>query len=490
MTDRAPAPATAASIWHKLTTMTLLASGTALLTATAAFTWYDWTTFQDRLEETLTIQAQMVASNSASALTFDDATAAASTLGALRFAPNIVSAAILTTAGQPLATYYRDEDHEAGRRDRADPLFTANRLRVTREVAFENRALGSVAIESDLSDLAERQAAYVRIGGWILLASLAAAVVMSRISQRSIARPIVELARLSEAIAIDQDYSRRASDTRSVHEVRTLVRTFNTMLEEIEEKNRSLQRAHEELEDRVRVRTAELDAANRELEAFSYSVSHDLRAPLRHITGFSELLAARAGAQLDEQARRYLGTITTAAARMAHLIDDLLAFSRIARTALAREPVDLNRLVAEARDEITAQVPPGRDIEWRIGPLPTVNGDRSMLNLVMINLLSNAVKYSSTRPRSVIEIGSAAASGSEVAVFVRDNGVGFDMQYADKLFGVFQRLHRADQFEGTGVGLAHIKRIITRHGGRVWAEGRVDQGATFSFSLPLREGRT
>jgi signal transduction histidine kinase len=488
MTERAPGPATGTSIWHKLTNMTLLASGTALLTSTAAFTWYDWTTFQDRLEESLTIQAQMVASNSASALTFDDAAAASATLGALRFAPNIISAAILTTAGQPLATYYRDDPPAPG--DRPDPLFTANRLRVTREVAFENRALGSVAIESDLSDLAERQAAYLRIGGWILLGSLAAAVVMSRISQRAIARPIIELARLSEAIAVDQDYSRRAPETRSVHEVRTLVRTFNTMLEEIQEKNRSLQRAQEELEDRVRMRTAELDAANRELEAFSYSVSHDLRAPLRHVTGFSELLAERAGAQLDDQARRYLGTITSASARMALLIDDLLAFSRIGRAALAREPVDLNRLVVDAREEIAAAVPAGREIEWRIDPLPIVNGDRSMLRLVMINLLSNAVKYSSTRPRSVIEIGTVPASAPEVVIFVRDNGVGFDMQYADKLFGVFQRLHRADQFEGTGIGLAHIKRIITRHGGRVWAESRVDEGATFSFALPLREGRT
>jgi light-regulated signal transduction histidine kinase (bacteriophytochrome) len=239
----------------------------------------------------------------------------------------------------------------------------------------------------------------------------------------------------------------------------------------------------------VHQRTAELDAANKELEAFSYSVSHDLRAPLRHISGFAELLQNHLKDHIDDKARRYLHTITSSAGRMGRLIDDLLAFSRIGRSQLAPQRVRLGDITREAREEIIAQNGVGtRTIQWQIDELPDVQGDPAMLRQVMVNLLSNAVKYSAPRPTARIEVGSRREK-DEVVVYVRDNGVGFDMQYADKLFGVFQRLHRADEFEGTGVGLANVGRIIRRHGGRVWAEGQVDQGASFYFSLPLTRPR-
>jgi signal transduction histidine kinase len=434
----------------------------------------------------------MVAANSASALTFNDAGAANDTLSALKFAPNIVTAAVLTPEGQPIAIYRRVA--EPGKPDVAstEPIdgpsgFSRDRLRVTRDVMLEGRPVGHVSITSDLNQLAARRTALVRMSTIILALALLAAWIMSRRSQRAIAGPIVELAELSQAIALDQDYSRRARTSSSAREVTTLVQTFNHMLEEIEDRNRSLTRARAELETRVKLRTAELDAANQELEAFSYSVSHDLRAPIRHVTGFSELLEEHAGPALDDQGRKYLKTITAASSRMARLVDDLLAFSRIGRAPITRERVDLNRVAAEARDEVCAQLAATRNIVWRVDPLPKVDGDASMLHLVMVNLLSNAVKYSSTRAQAEIEIGTTNGEPGEVVVFVRDNGVGFDMQYADKLFGVFQRLHRANEFEGTGIGLAHIKRIVTRHGGRVWASSEVDRGATFSFSLPVTE---
>jgi PAS domain S-box-containing protein len=227
----------------------------------------------------------------------------------------------------------------------------------------------------------------------------------------------------------------------------------------------------------------ELAAVNRELEAFSYSVSHDLRAPLRHITGFAMMLQQSASATFDAEGRRYLKTIMDAATRMGRLIDDLLAFSRVGRQQLARSPVDLNRVVQEAKHEVSADIN-GRAVSWRVQELPTVEGDPSLLHLVFVNLLSNALKYSSTRPRTEIEVGVLAQSGTEAVVFVRDNGVGFDMQYADKLFGVFQRLHSGDDFEGTGIGLANVRRIVQRHGGRSWADGEVDHGATFYVALP------
>ncbi|WP_246580367.1 PAS domain S-box protein [Deinococcus aestuarii] len=237
------------------------------------------------------------------------------------------------------------------------------------------------------------------------------------------------------------------------------------------------------LEERVRQRTLELQEANRELEAFSYSVSHDLRTPLRHIVGFGDLLRKEVGDDLSPKGERYLGVITDAAARMSRLIDDLLAFSRMGRQELRRGTVDLNAVLAE----VWAGLEPdraGREIITHFAPLPTVQGDGALLTQVFSNLLGNALKYSRTRERAEIEVG-AQVQGHDLTVTVRDNGVGFDPRYTDKLFGVFQRLHRAEEFEGTGIGLANVRRIVTRHGGRVRAEGVPGSGAAFHVTLPL-----
>jgi light-regulated signal transduction histidine kinase (bacteriophytochrome) len=229
-------------------------------------------------------------------------------------------------------------------------------------------------------------------------------------------------------------------------------------------------------------RTSQLEAANKELEAFAYSVSHDLRAPLRHIDGFLELLQESLMAKLDDKSQHYMDTISDAAKHMGQLIDDLLSFSRMGRQEIYAGQVDLAILVQDIIQEL-ALVVQDRAIQWDIADLPIVRGDRAMLRLVLINLISNALKF--TRPCEYprIEIGSNDEDPIEIVIFVRDNGVGFDMAYADKLFGVFQRLHRLDEFEGTGIGLANVRRIISRHGGRTWAEGQVDGGATFYFSL-------
>ena len=248
------------------------------------------------------------------------------------------------------------------------------------------------------------------------------------------------------------------------------------------------QRKHREdeirkLNQELARRAAELEATNKELESFAYSVSHDLRAPLRHVAGFSELLQKQASSLLDDKSHRYIRTILESAKRMGNLIDDLLAFSRIGRAETKKTVVDLEQLVKEAVAEI-GQETKGREIVWKIGALPVCYGDRSMLRLVVVNLVSNAVKFTRMRRPAEIAIGCVDGSENEVEVFVRDNGAGFDMQYVNKLFGVFQRLHLPEQFEGTGIGLATVQRIIHRHGGNVRAEGAVDQGATFYFSLP------
>jgi PAS domain S-box-containing protein len=236
------------------------------------------------------------------------------------------------------------------------------------------------------------------------------------------------------------------------------------------------------LEQRVNERTAELEAANKELEAFSYSVSHDLRAPLRHVEGFVEILRVTKESQLDEEARGYLRTIADSARQMGQLIDDLLAFSRTARAELNKTSASLNEIVRTVIAELKPDVAE-RNVEWKIGNLPDVEGDPTLLHQVVYNLVCNALKYTRPRNPALIEIKSTA-NRSEVIVVVKDNGVGFDMRYAGKLFGVFQRLHRANEFEGTGIGLANVRRIIHRHGGRTWAEGEIDEGARFYFSLP------
>jgi len=245
---------------------------------------------------------------------------------------------------------------------------------------------------------------------------------------------------------------------------------------------RKLMDLNEELDRRVKQRTAQLDAANKELEAFSYSVAHDLRGPLQQLSGFVELLQQREAEFLHEERASYLDHINKSVWGMSRLIDDLLDFSRAERVDLQKDVVSLEELVNEVRHNLR-HLTDGREIVWKLGRLPPVYVDRAILRVAIVNLLSNAIKFSRDRTPAEIEIGAEVQDGAVVA-FVRDNGVGFDMQQADKLFGVFQRLHPKHEFEGNGIGLANVQRIIQRHGGRVWAESSIGSGTTFWFSLP------
>lgn len=249
-----------------------------------------------------------------------------------------------------------------------------------------------------------------------------------------------------------------------------------------ERTDQQIRRFNEELEQRVRLRTAELEAANRELEAFSYSVSHDLRTPLRHIDGFSHILLESSSAELGPEGQKYIGRIRQAAEHMSHLIDDLLKLARVGRHVLNLQHLPLAPLVAGVLEDLTAEAK-DRQIEWRIASLPTVTCDSGLVKQVFANLLGNSIKYTRRRAAAVIEVGQTLVAGTP-AFFVRDNGVGFDMKHSSNLFGAFQRLHGQDSgFEGTGIGLATVRRIVERHGGRIWAEAEPDRGATFFFTL-------
>ncbi len=251
------------------------------------------------------------------------------------------------------------------------------------------------------------------------------------------------------------------------------------------ERQNEARKFNAELEQRVAARTAQLEAANKELEAFSYSVSHDLRAPLRAIDGFSRLMLEDYGPQLEAEAQRYLKVVRENTQQMGQLIDDLLAFAHLNRQALETQRVETAQLARRALAEVHADQNE-RLVEIMIGDLPPCQGDPTLLKQVFVNLLSNALKFTRERTPARIEVGYAALD-TEHIYFVRDNGAGFDMQFAHKLFGVFQRLHRAEDYEGTGVGLAIVQRIIHRHGGRIWAEAEVGKGATFYFTLPRAE---
>ena len=238
------------------------------------------------------------------------------------------------------------------------------------------------------------------------------------------------------------------------------------------------------LEERVRERTSQLAEANHELEAFSYSVSHDLRAPLRAVDGFSRMVVEDYADKLDDEGRRMLGVIRAETQRMGRLIDDLLTFSRLGRQQMEMEEIDMHAMAAAVFEELAAQEPADRVIKFDLRPLPSVLGTRAMIQQVWVNILGNAIKFTKGRATAEIEVGTLPGEQGVPVFYVKDNGAGFDMRYADKLFGVFQRLHSTEEFPGTGVGLALVQRIIHRHGGRIWAEAEVDHGATFFFTIP------
>ena len=333
----------------------------------------------------------------------------------------------------------------------------------------------------------------------LVVAMLAGLVLAWRLGLQ-ITAPVTKLARTAQAIGAG-DLTARA-EVRSRDEMGMLANTFNQMTAQVrslvlsleqrvrerEQAEEEVRRLNAELEARVQARTHELENANDELEAFSYSVSHDLRTPLRHISSFLYLLGQRR-ADLDDESRHHLTLIGDAVKRMGRLIDALLDFSRLGRAELRRGGVAVELLVKEARAELQGDLQ-GRDIEWRLGPLPMVQGDPVLLRQVFVNLLSNAIKFTRSRTPAEIEVRAlqGPAAANEVVIVVRDNGVGFDMAYADKLFGVFKRLHRAEDFDGTGIGLANVQRIVRRHGGRVWAEGVLDKGASFYVALPAQRG--
>jgi len=476
------------SIKHKLTLLSVLASGSALILACGAFVVYDGWVFRDTLVQTIATQAKIVGTNSAAALLFSEPRSATETLAALSAEPNVISAGIYTGEGKLFASYARDKgksESDIGLPQIAPAQldqhrFQADHLDLSRQIRLRGEMIGIVAIRAGLEAMRVRQRRYLGIAGGVLVISTLGAILVSLWFRQRISHPILALAAIAAKVSRDKDYSVRAT-VESRDEIGQLVETFNGMLSRIQEQNQDLQGAQDKLEQRVIERTAELEAANKELEAFSYSVSHDLRAPLRSIDGFSQALLEDYGDKLDAQGQSDLRRVRAASQRMAQLIDDMLGLARVTRDEMRREDLDLSDLVRAISAEIqTAH--PDRQMDFAIAKSAKANGDVRLLGIVLENLLRNAWKFTGKRPHGKIEFGIDPNNGTPV-YFIRDNGAGFDMTYSSKLFGVFQRLHDMTEFKGTGIGLATVQRIIRRHGGRVWAEGKVEEGATFYFTL-------
>ena len=476
------------SIRHKLNWVVLATTFVALSLAGLAMVIYDLRSYQQNWERDLLTQADLLGLATAPALSFHDPKSARENLALLKARPNIVGAAIYTPDGQLFASY--GASAKAG----AAPGIGTDGVRVDggdlvafKTIVNEGERLGVVHLRARHEKL-DRLQQYLAVVALVIAGSLVLALLLSNRLLSVVTRPILAVSDVARRITSGRDYSLRATRTTD-DEVGQVVDAFNGMLVELARRAEVLEQAHQEtlalnaqLEDRVRRRTSQLEIANRELEAFSYSASHDLRAPLHAIDSFSTLLEQSVDPHLDERGRHFLRRIQVNARLMANLIDALLTLAHVSRATLERSQVDLAAMAAAAFERCREEEPE-RVAVIDVAPGMQALADPTLVNQVVQNLVGNAWKFTSKVPVANITIGCETPAGSPVTFFVRDNGAGFDMAYADKLFNAFQRLHSPNEFPGTGIGLATVQKIVSRHDGKIWAESTPGQGATFFFTL-------
>jgi signal transduction histidine kinase/DNA-binding response OmpR family regulator len=501
------------SIAGRLTWMNMLVSAAALVLACAAFIGYDLITFRLTIVRNLSTQAQIIGSNSASALLFNDPQAAETTLSALRAAPNILSAVIYMPDGQPLATYSRDKSGtispppsiNAGQIERH--VLGSHEIELVRSIVFQGKPIGTVYIRSDLQELDQRMNRYLGIALIVLFVSLMAALLVSSVFRRAIATPIIDLARIARAVSHDKNYSVRAAPVRGEGELTILIDAFNEMLTQIGESETELLKAHDSLEQRVRERTAELETAKREVEAFSQSVvkakeelersskfkdqflstmSHELRTPLNAVLGFSDLLGEDRYGSLNDKQRRYVNHISTGGKHLLRLINDILDLSRIeaGRLQLTIETVRVDTSLSEACDTLQPLASKkNHSLIKHPAPGLSVRADGTRLKQILMNLIGNAVKF--TPDGGTIEL-AAKKIDDHVRLEVRDSGPGIPPDEQKRIFEAFYRLtQNAKAAEGSGLGLAITQRLVELHGGKLGLESEPGRGSCFFFTLPL-----
>lgn len=478
---------------QQLILMICVISFISLLMASTAFVLYDRHAYKEHLVNEVTMLARVIASHSANAVAYNDVYEARANLETLGIDASLVSACIKTESGQLMSMYSREQYQPV--EDAGKPIpgvvcladqsfisrFDGQYLDLIQPVLWEEtQKIGQLHLRVSTDELNRRFTAFTVVMLLIVLMVSMISIALSSKIQAFISAPLLMLAQTANTINRFKDYSLRARTDRE-DELGQLVQAFNGMLDTIELQNRALLHANEHLEDEVQSRTSELRATNRELEAFTYSVSHDLRSPLRSVDGFSAALLEDCGDKLDATGRDYIARIRAASQRMGNLIDSLLHLSRVSRQDMKFATVDLVELADEIVEGLRSSHP-HLHVEYIAPDTMVAHGDRDLLRIVLENLLGNAWKYSAKTEHPRVEL-SSYDRGADKVYCVRDNGAGFDMKYVDKLFGPFQRLHRDQEFEGLGIGLATVARIIHRHGGEIWAEAQVDKGASFYFTL-------
>jgi signal transduction histidine kinase len=479
---------TSRSISGKLLRMTLLVSGTALILAYVSFLVYDLYSLRQQLMNSMISEARIVGANSVAALMFDDKQAAENTLSALRNSPQIRAAIILRPDGTVFARYVRDSSVQFELNDRLtlsenEHFWSRGRdILLGSHISFQGGWVGSVYLLAETRDLARSAGRFGLISAGMLLICFVIALLATSTIRHLVSDPLTDLAHTAQIVTRERDYSVRAKIPPSSDELSFLVQSFNQMLEQIQERDRALESSRAELEQRVEERTAELSLTNKELEAFSYSVAHDLRGPLQHINNIGFLLQHSASEGLTSEGKMLIDRLLEGSRRMSGLIDDLLNLSRASSHPLHRRLIDLSHIAEAIAARLQAEKD-GRQVRFLIAPGAQAFADEGLMQVVFENLIGNAWKYTSKTEGAEIEVGSTEENG-ETVYFVRDNGAGFNPRYADRLFRPFQRLHSQSEFTGTGVGLATAFRIITRHGGKIWAHGDIDKGATFFFTIP------
>lgn len=490
------------SLRQKLICVVLLTTLVALVVALGAIVAYDVRTYHRSLIADMATQAELLGRTTAPALTFDDPKVANENLSLLRLRPQVSAAAIYNARGALFSSYVRQGTaYEFPQLPEPDGMHIEGRdLILFKRIVTNKEILGTVYLRTDY-ELFARIVDYLGIATLVAAIAMTIAFLMSSWMQKFVTRPVLAIAQIAREVVEQRHYARRA-EKMSDDEVGTLVEAFNDMLAEIERRTHELEasnrelgrevgerrraeaevvRLNVELEDRVLQRTAQLEGANQELEAFSYSVSHDLRGPLRAMDGFSQMLLEDCMESLPPVGQRYLTQIRAACQRMAQLIDDLLTLARVSRGTLEFREVDLSEIAKQVVSDLQ-QRNASHAVEVNVWDGMNAEGDPRLLRAALENLIGNAWKFTSKAQRPHVEVG-ALRDGERVTFFVRDNGAGFDMAFADKLFGAFQRLHSDDEYAGTGIGLATVHRIVQRHGGRIWADAQVGKGAVFFFTL-------
>ena len=476
------------SISGKLTRTNVLVCGIALLLAYGFFLAFDLYSIRQNLIFSLDAEAAMIGENSVTALTFDDPQAAENTLAGLSQSPHVISAVITEPDGTAFAQYHTqnapaltnyaesDLNGHTGHWSRNGNLF------VQHEIWFQGKSLGTVVLEAETSQLAHSARQFGVFSAIILFFCFLAAITATTSIRQLITGPLSNLAETAQLVSREKNYSVRAETPQSGDELAFLVDSFNEMLDQIQQRDQALEESRTVLEQRVIERTAELSTANKELEAFSYSVAHDLRGPLQQITNIAFLLQLRVAEAGNSEGANLVDKISEGSRRMSRLIDDLLNLSRATSTPLHRTEINLSAMVERIADQARAENPE-RHVNIKLQKDAHIVADEGLMTLALENLIQNAWKYTSKREDGKIEFGIRTVD-QETVYFIRDNGVGFDPQYVDRLFRPFQRLHSQSEFPGTGVGLATVQRIIARHGGRIWATSDVGRGAEFDFTLP------